>query len=388
MPTILILGCGMIGSTMAIDLAKDRTFHIRLVDRNLNALERAAQRVKDITGVEVETIESDLSASNNVTNLARDADVVLGALSSVIGYQTLRAVIESETPYVDISFMPENPLELDELAREYRVPAVVDCGVAPGLSNLLAAHCAAEIEDCRRISICVGGLPRERLWPFEYKAAFSPHDVIEEYTRPARFVENGEVVVREALSEPELLEFNAERFSGVGTLEAFNTDGLRTLIDTLDVPNMTEKTLRYPGHAELMRIFRETGLFSHEAIEVNGACVRPIDLTSRLLFPKWKYDEGEADVTVMRIRAEGVHEGAARSIVWELFDEYDPETRCSSMSRTTAFPATLIAGEILSGGVTQVGILPPERLIADDGLVSRMLDGLRERGVRIDRVST
>src|SRR5207247_9524925 len=140
------------------------------------------------------------------------------------------------------------------------------------------------------------------------KAGFAPHDVIEEYTRPSRIVEHGRIVVREALSEPELMEFPE-----LGTLEAFNTDGLRSVATTLAVPFMKEKTLRYPGHIELMRVLRSVGLFAKDPIEVKGprgsagsaASVRPLDVLSTLLFPQWTYEEGEADLTVMRIDAKG-----------------------------------------------------------------------------------
>jgi len=140
---------------------------------------------------------------------------------------------------------PGNPLELEPVAKEQKLTAAVDCGVAPGLSNMLAGHGLSQLDQAFSIHIYVGGLPIIRKWPFEYQAVFSPVDVIEEYLRPARCVANGQLVTKPALSEPELIEFE-----NLGTLEAFNTDGLRTMIDTLTVPEMIEKTLRYPGHRE------------------------------------------------------------------------------------------------------------------------------------------
>jgi hypothetical protein len=164
----------------------------------------------------------------------------------------------------------------------------------------MAGYAVTQLEPCERLEVYVGGLPAVRSWPWEYKAPFAPSDVIEEYVRPARYVAHGELVVREALSEPEPFEM-----VGVGTLEAFNTDGLRTLARTLDVPHMKEKTLRYPGHIELMRVLRQLGLFSREPIEVDGVWVSPLALTSKLLFPQWTYGEGEEDLTVLRVVAEG-----------------------------------------------------------------------------------
>jgi lysine 6-dehydrogenase len=279
---------------------------------------------------------------------------------------------------VDISFMPENAWDLDPLARERGVCAVVDCGVAPGVSNLLCGLAAANLSPCERLEIYVGGLPVERRWPYEYKAGFAPSDVLEEYTRPSRVVENSKMVVKEALSEPELMEF-----PGVGTLEAFNTDGLRSLAYNLKVPEMKEKTLRYPGHIELMKILRHTGFFSKEPVDVGGAKVRPLDLTARLLFPKWTFDEGEADLTVMRVLAEG-REGTSRvRHVWDLHDRYDPRSGLRSMSRTTGFAASSMATLLLRGTSPGPGVHPPEKLAANPGLVDAFLAEYAKRGVKV-----
>jgi saccharopine dehydrogenase-like NADP-dependent oxidoreductase len=252
------------------------------------------------------------------------------------------------------------------------------------MSNLLCGHAAARLSPCESLEIYVGGLPLERRWPWEYKAPFAPSDVLEEYTRPSRLVERGEVVVREALSEPELLDF-----PGVGTLEAFNTDGLRSLAFTLKVPFMKEKTMRYPGHIALMRVLRDTGLFSKDPVWVSTADggrarVRPLDLTSTLLFPKWTFADGEADVTVMRISAVGTEAGRRVRLTWDLFDRYDPETRTRSMSRTTGFPATIVARWLVEGRFRRPGVHPPETLGADAGLVAEMLKQLAARGIRYE----
>jgi len=252
---VIVLGGGMIGSAMARDLSSSAGFEVEVADLRPEALATVAERAG------VRTVCADLRDPGVVRELVAGYDLVLGALPSVIGFQTLRAVLEARRHYVDISFMPENALLLDELARDRGVTAIVDCGVAPGVSNMMAGFAAAQMDRCERIEIYVGGLPQERRWPFDYKAGFAPFDVIEEYTRPARYVENGRVVTREALSEPELMDF-----AGVGTLEAFNTDGLRSLAFTLKVPFMKEKTLRYPGHVELMRVLRDTGFFSKDPL--------------------------------------------------------------------------------------------------------------------------
>jgi saccharopine dehydrogenase-like NADP-dependent oxidoreductase len=370
---VVILGAGMIGSAMAADLSRWGEVGVTIVDGRQPALDRVKQRYPS-----VQTVRADLSTADALRSAVEPADLVLGALASTMGLSTLRTMIAAGKPYCDISFMAENAWVLNELAQKRGVTAVVDCGVAPGVSNLLCGYAATLLDQTDLLEIYVGGLPAERRWPFEYKAGFAPHDVIEEYTRPSRVVEHGKVVVKEALSEPELLDF-----PGVGTLEAFNTDGLRSLAYTLKVPFMKEKTLRYPGHIELMRVFRHTGLFSKEPIEVNGQKVRPLDVTAALLFPKWTFEEGEADITVMRVLAEGSKAGRRVRHTWDLLDRYDPQSGLRSMSRTTAFAATSMLALMARGQVSEPGVFPPEVLARTPGLADAFLAEYARRGVRV-----
>jgi len=373
MAKAVVLGAGMVGAVVAADIAADDRFEVAIADRSDENLARAAARCAG----GARTVVADLADPAVVHRLAAEADLVLGALPSHLGYRAVEAVIEAGKPYSDISFMAENALKHDAKAKNAGVACVVDIGVAPGMSNLLAGAAAHRMERCDRIEIYVGGLPVERRWPFQYKAGFAPADVVEEYTRPSRIVERGEVVVRPALTEPELMDFPR-----IGTLEAVNTDGLRTLADTLDVPNMVEKTLRYPGHYELMRIFRETGLFSKEPIEVSGQRVVPLEVTSALMFPKWTYEEGERDLTVMAVIAEGVLDGKPARIRWDLYDEYDPVQKATSMSRTTGFPCAIVARLLHEGKITTPGVLPPEKLGAVPGVLEAVFEELGKRGVR------
>jgi saccharopine dehydrogenase-like NADP-dependent oxidoreductase len=367
---VVILGGGMIGSAMAMDLKRTGRCEVTVAEASPTARERVAARYG------VATVAADLSDPQEVMRLVAGYDLVLGALPSVLGFQTLEAVIEAGKSYCDISFMPENALELDARARLKGVCAVVDCGVAPGVSNMMAGFACTRLSPFESLEIYVGGLPKERRWPFDYKAGFAPFDVIEEYTRPARIVAHGRVVVKEALSEPERMDF-----PGVGTLEAFNTDGLRSLVHTLKVPFMKEKTLRYPGHIDLMGAFRETGLFSKQPLRVGEASVRPLDLMAKLLFPKWTFEEGEADLTVLRVVAEGVERGEPTRYSWDLLDRFDPETGLRSMSRTTAFPATITAGLMLEGAFARPGVHAPEDVGREPGLLDRVLRELEARGV-------
>lgn len=370
---VIVLGAGMIGSAMAQDLAAAGNLEVHIADSRADSLDRIRAKAP------VHTHQQDLGNPETVRSLLKGFHLAIGALPSVIGLQSVKASIEAGCDMVDISFMSEDPRTLDARARERGVTVVPDCGVAPGLTNMVAAHAAAQFEACERIEMSVGGLPAVRRWPFDYKAGFAPWDVIEIYTRNATVVENGRAVIREAMSGLELVDV-----PGVGTVESFINDGLRSLADTLNVPNMVERTLRWPGHVELMKIFRETGFFSLEPIEVGGHTLRPRDMTAALLFPKWTYDEGEADLTVMRVRASGTRNGAPGRFTFDFVDRYDPATGLRSMSRSTGFTATAVAGLILDGTFREPGVHMPEALGTRPGVLARVIDYLQARGVRCE----
>ncbi len=370
---VVVLGCGRIGSVIAATLASDESVSVAVVDRDTSALERLKAKA------DLEVKVTDLADRHQVARLAADCDLVVSAVPGFLGYQTLEAVLTTGTHVVDIAFFPEDPFGLDQIATEKGATAIVDIGVSPGMSGVLVAHAATGLDAVQDVAIYVGGLPAERNWPWEYKAVFSPIDVIEEYIRPARLRSEGELVTLPALSEVELVEFE-----DIGTLEAFNTDGLRTLLDTIPAANMVEKTLRYPGHADQMRILRESGFFSTEPVDVVGNPVRPIDLTTQLLFPMWQLEEGEADLTVMRVLVEGLQEGQPTRYVYDLMDRYDPESGVTSMARTTGYTATAAARLVLDGRYRTPGISPPEYLGKDPSITRYLLERLAERGVVYD----
>ncbi len=363
---IAILGCGMVGRIIAADLAADFDVTSHDIDRT---------RLDKLGGLPVKRVTADLSDGPAVRDLVAGFDLVIGAVPGFMGFKTLRAVIEAGRPIVDISFFPEDAFLLDEAARAGGVTAVVDCGVAPGMSNMILGYHAARmtVDDFR---CYVGGLPFRRDLPFQYKAPFSPADVIEEYTRPARYVANGQLVVKPALSDTELLEFPE-----VGTLEAFNSDGLRSLLRTMTVPNMIEKTLRYPGHVEYIRVLRDSGFFGREDIEYKGKKVRPVDLTSAVLFEQWLLKDDDDEFTTMRIVIAGKENGRSRTLEYDLFDRRDRRTGYSSMARTTAFPAAAVARLFLDGRFSRTGICPPEYVPAEEGNFRFVMDELEKRNV-------
>ena len=369
---IIVLGAGLVGSAIVYDLAQENDFQVTAADINPQAL----QKITALPGVKTE--QADLSKPEIIQALVKDMDLVICAVPGFMGYQTLERIISAGKNVVDISFFPEDPFGLDELAKDKKVTAIVDCGVAPGLCNIIAGYVAEKLAEPSYYHCYVGGLPEVPEWPYQYKAVFSPADVIEEYTRPARLIENGKEVVYPALSGVELLEF-----PGAGTLEAFNTDGLRTLAHTLAFPTMKEKTLRYPGHAELMRVFRESGFFSPDPLDVDGSQVIPLSLTSRLLFDQWQMQEGEKDLTVMQVVLKGKEQDLQVIYQYDLLDRFNDETGITSMARTTGYTCTIVARQLLKGMITQQGICPPEFLGKIPHLYQDLLNEYQKRGINL-----
>jgi saccharopine dehydrogenase-like NADP-dependent oxidoreductase len=227
-----------------------------------------------------------------------------------------------------------------------------------------------------RYECYVGGIPKSKNAPLEYKSPFSVLEVLEEYAESGSMVEDGKVVVRPMISETMTIDLPK-----VGTLACLNSDGLRTLIRTTGIPDMFEKTLRYPGHVDLMRIFKDSGFLNMTPIQVEGASVRPIAVTTSLLSPLWKYEKGEADLTVMRLVISGVEDGKPATYTYDMYDEYDPATGTPSMARTTGYTCTAVTRMVLDGGYSQKGISPPEFVGRVDGCWESVEQYLEDRGV-------
>jgi saccharopine dehydrogenase-like NADP-dependent oxidoreductase len=367
----VVLGAGRVGALVASDLGRDPALDVLAVDRSDAALAPLAR-----AGVAVR--RSELTDPGAVAAVVAGAAVVVGAVPGFAGYRVCEAVLDAGRPLVDISFMPEDPMGLDRAALAAGVPAVVDCGVAPGLSNWLVGRAAARHGTLDEVEILVGGLPFRRSWPFEYRSVFSPSDVIEEYLRPCRMRRAGVEVVVTALSGVEPVEIDE-----VGTLEAFHTDGLRTLLGTIDATTMVEKTLRYPGHADRMRMLRDAGFFDDAPLEAAGTSIAPRAVTEALLRRAWTPLPDEEEFTVLRVRATR----SATVEEWTLFDRTDRASGASSMARTTGFPAAIVARMVADGSWSEPGVAPPEKLGADPALTERLLAELSRRGVTIRTTS-
>ncbi len=369
MSKIVVLGCGAVGRYMAIDLCKDPSYEVISVDVNREALEHLASEYPVQIRVE------DLSTAEGVTRAVEDADIVIGSVPCSIGYAMLENVIRAGKNIVDISYFMEDPFGLDELAKEKGVTAVVDCGVVPGMANIILGDHIRKMK-VSRYECYVGGVPKSRSAPLGYKSPFPVLEVLEEYAESGSIVEDGKVVVRPMLSETMTIDLDR-----VGTMACLNSDGLRTLISTMDIPDMFEKTLRYPEHVEQMRVFRDTGLLNMTPIQVEGVSVRPIDVTASLLSPLWKYEAGEADITVMRLVISGMEDGKPATYTCDMYDEYDAATGTLSMARTTGYTCTAVTRLVLDGSYSQKGISPPEFVGRIEGCWKSVERYLEDRGV-------
>src|SRR6185295_16109942 len=253
---IAVLGAGMVGRTMALDLAS--SFDVTSFDVSEESIQLLKERNPSI-GVK----QANLKDYKKYPKWLEGFDIVVTAVPGFMGFDTLKTVVNCGKDVADISFFPEDVLQLDKLAREKKVTVITDVGVAPGMSNLILGHYNEEMT-VTSFEVYVGGLPKIRKKPFEYKAPFSPVDVIEEYTRPARLMENGNIIIQPALTEREWMHFDE-----IGTLETFNTDGLRSLLFTMPhIKNQKEKTLRYPGHIDLIIALKQSGFFNEEKINI------------------------------------------------------------------------------------------------------------------------
>jgi lysine 6-dehydrogenase len=366
---IAVLGAGMVGRAIALDLAKDHTVTSFDLDaENLNVLKGR--------NAGIQTVAADLSQFDEYKNIFSPFDIVITAVPGFMGYKTLEAVINAGKDVVDISFFPEDALQLDSLAKEKGVTAITDCGVAPGISNLILGRYNEEMK-ISSFECYVGGLPKNPKPPFYYKAPFSPMDVIQEYIRPARIMENGKIVTKPALSERELIPFDE-----VGELEAFNTDGLRSLIYTMKhIPDMIEKTLRYPGHIDVIIALQQAGFFDTAPLRIDQVDISPLDFTSKLLVNEWKPDAEEEEFTIMK----AIIKGEGKTVRYDLFDRYDATTKTSSMARTTGYTCTAAVNLIAKGMFTEKGVFPPELVGKNKKCFEFVMEYLKKRNITLTK---
>ena len=374
----LFLGCGNIGSAAVDDFAKSMSsVQVFAADKNSARAEEAANRAATDN---VSWIQLDVLNHRQLIRELENFDLVVGFLPGSLGYKLVEACVEVGKNLVDVSFMSENPLTLNSKAVEANSTIVPDCGLAPGISNILVGHALKRLDKLQKVHIFVGGLPEKPLPPLGYVVTWSTESLIDEYTRKARIVEDGKIVDVETLSGLEKVEF-----PNVGELEAFYTDGLRTLLHTMnELDSMWEKTLRYPGHAKKVGLLKTLGFIDEKHINIEGVNVSPKKLTAKLLEQKLCKPEVK-DIAILKIEVTGIKEGKEEHHNYCLFDRCDEKRGITAMARTTAYPASIIAQSVLTKTIKEKGIVPPEKLGMHEEFFKFFLNELGNRGVRITR---
>ena len=356
MAKIAQIGAGLVGKAMALDLAEEH--HVFLADFNDKALKEV-----QVLNQNIITSCFDLNDTDRLIEFVSEADIVLVAVPGNLGFKTVQKIILCKKDIVDISFASENLMLLNSIAKENEITVIYDAGVAPGIPNFILGNLNKD-QKILSFQYFVGGLPMEPEPPYNYKAPFSPIDVIEEYTRPARIMRNGKI-----LTLPPLSEIIEKKYHRVGNLEAFNSDGLRSILTTMGhIPNMLEKTLRYPGHADLIKK------------ELKSKKIRPGDKKSlEKLFENWKLHHGEKEFTILDIKIEC----ELKNYNYLLYDQTDELKWISSMARTTGYTATATVNFLLEKGYNQHGVFPPEIVSGETDIWIFINQYLETRGVHI-----
>ena len=335
-------------------------------------------RVKNTRGIR--TVRASLNQKPSMKRLMDEVDIVCGALPGRIGFELLEFAAEAGKDIVDISYTPKNPLLLNSRALSNRCTIVPQCGVAPGFSNMCVGDASERVDKMAKVTIYVGGVPEEPQPPLNYRVVFSLDDVINEYTRPVRIIENRKIRTVEPLTGRGLLSF-----PGLGRLEYFLTDGLGTLPTSFpQVREMKELTLRYPGHAVIIDALRRLGFFSTKRFKANGVDVEPRRLSVELL--RFALAAGTPhDVLAMRIEVEGESKNKKVIISYTVLDKYDRRRGVTAMARTTAYPCTSAAILLAKGKLELKGVIPPEKIAKDPKMFQFILSRLREHNVNVRR---
>lgn len=371
---IIVLGCGNIGSVVARDLAESLpSAQIVIADMNKS---RAEEAVSKISRDNVSWIQVDASNHRELVNTLKKFDLTVGTLPGPMGFQACKAAIVAKVDIVDVSYMPEDVMALDKAALKAKVCVVPDCGMSPGLGNILVGHAISRLDRVERVHMLNGGLPEKPVPPLGYVITWSVKDLIDMYSRRATIVKEGKVTRVKAMSGLEEI-----MFPGVGKLEAFYTDGLRTLLHTVkDAKDMWEKTLRYPGHSQKIKLLKNLGFFDEKAIEIGNVKVSPQDLTARLLEKKLKISE-VLDIVAMLVNVTGIKNGRNVMYTYQMLDRYDKRHGVTAMARTTAYTTSVVAQLVAKKIVEEKGVIPPENLGMDDKLYKKLTSAMKKRGI-------
>lgn len=376
---VTVLGNGLVGSVMALDLAADDDYEVTVCDGNRAKL----QSTFDASGGKIIIKEDvDFASPQSITDSVKGQDLVIGAVPGSLGFQMLGAVIRAGVNISDISFMGEDYRDWDAEAKKYGVTSFEDVGVAPGSSSILIGYACDMLDEVEDVTYYVTGLPTEPKEPYNYKLVFSPDDLIEEYVRPARTKRDGKIITMPALSGCKTMSFDMPGVD-LPEMEGFFTDGSRTLLDTIPSPNVTEYTLRYPGTAARMEFLRDIGLFDLDPVNVKGAEIRPRDFFAALAYPAMELRREENEFTFYYVEVTGKKDSRHIQYQYSLYDEKDMKTFFPSMSRTTGFTCVIVGRLIAEGILKMPGVNPPEVIGKNHKAVERFVEEMKKRNVHI-----
>jgi lysine 6-dehydrogenase len=366
---ILVLGAGRMGYGVAFDLAHSPAVEaITLADVNIELARAVADK---LGSAKVMPRQIDVADFSKVVDLMRGHDAAISCVTYFYNEQLAQVAVEARVNFCDLggnNDVVARELALHEAAKAARINIIPDCGLAPGMVSVLAAHGAARFDSLDAIHIRVGGLPQQPKPPLNYQLVFSVEGLLNEYIEPARVLRGGKIVTIASMTELESLEF-----APLGHLEAFQTSGgASTLPESFlgRVRDLDYKTIRYPGHCEKFRLLMELGLTSSKAIEVDGVSVKPRRLLGEVLTKNLPADE--PDYVLVRVEFCGVIDLVQQTLHYDILDRYDAETGLSAMMRTTAFPASIIAQMMASGEIREKGAIPQERCVPPDRFIAEL----------------
>jgi lysine 6-dehydrogenase len=388
----LVVGAGMMGSAAAYDMARQPdVLSVTLADADLKRAREVAARINHIHGDrKVKAIVLDASNEKSAAHAMKGHDATLSAVPYFLNLGLAKAAIEARCHFADLggnNTVVRQELALSAKAEKRGVAIAPDCGLSPGMASILGGELVNRLGGCAdALRLYVGGLPERPVPPFHYQLVFSVEGLINEYVEPARILRKGKLVTIEPLTEPE--EFHMDGFS---PLVAFHTSGgTSTLPESFEgrVGECFEKTLRYPGHFDLLCELKALGLFSGEKMKIGNVQIAPRALMSRVF--EGKFASKGPDVCIMRLEAhESVRTPGVRGLLggrlkgrvatFTLVDHYDPKTDMSAMMRTTAFPASIVTQMLASGAICKRGAVLQERDVPADLFLNEM----QKRGIQI-----
>ncbi len=374
---ITVIGAGTIGSAIAWDLARrSDVSQVQVCDSRPGPLEKLHDHVRSPS---LRTFQVNARDPQVLTPILKRSRCVVGCVAPSINAVLARMAVDLGIHFCDLGGSEEvldQQFELQEEARKKSVWVVPNCGLAPGLINIMCMHGVEQFDSVHSAHVRVGAIPRDPTPPFNFHLSYDAAKLVEDYTRPATCIAQGEMAQCQPLTGLEDINF-PEPF---GRLEAFHTSGgLSTLPSDMKgkVQNLDYKTIRYPGHAKQMRFLLALGFAEERTVDVRTHLTYR-DILVRRLEKRLRLEE--PDVVVLRILISGTKEGQDKTLVYEMIDYFDEEQNLSAMQRCTGFPVSVIAAMLASKSVSGGGVAPPERIVPKESFFNT----LQERGLSID----